>query len=141
MRRPQSIAPTLLFAVVGVAILGAVVSHELPQRIQAQVAALNLPPQIVASLPSGGNAQAIFDPARIAATKATLPAQAQPLFDQVLAAVRSALALSLHDVFIYAAAVVSVAVVISLFLREVPLKARERPSTEEVREGAPAFGG
>src|SRR6266581_1478607 len=74
---------------VGVAILGAVVSHELPQRIQAQIAALNLPPQIVASLPSGGSAQAIFDPARIAATKAALPAQFQPLFDQVVAAVRS----------------------------------------------------
>jgi len=126
---------------VGVAILGAVVSHELPQRIQTQVAALNLPPQIAASLPSGGNAQAIFDPVKIAATKAALPPQSQQLFDQVLNAVRSALVLSLHDVFIYAAVVVSLGVVVSLFLREVPLKARERPSTEEVREGAPAFGG
>jgi hypothetical protein len=125
---------------VGVAILGAVVSHELPERIKTQVAALNLPPQIAASLPSGGSAQAIFDPVKIAATKAALPPQAQPLFDQVLDAIRTALALSLHDVFIYAAAVVGVAVVVSLFLKEVPLKARERPSTEEVREGAPAFG-
>jgi len=125
---------------VGVAILGAVVSHQLPQRIQTQVAALNLPPQVVASLPSGGSAQAIFDPARIAAARASLPPQAQDLFDQVVQAIRSALALSLHDVFVYAAAVVSVAVVVSLFLKEVPLKAREKPSTEEVREGAPAFG-
>ena len=125
---------------VGVAILGAVVSHELPARIKTQVAALNLPPQIAASLPSGGSAQAIFDPVKIAATKTALPPQAQPLFDQVLDAIRTALALSLHDVFIYAAAVVGVAVVVSLFLKEVPLKARERPSTEEVREGAPAFG-
>ena len=115
-------------------------SHELPERIKTQVAALNLPPQVAASLPSGGSAQAIFDPVKIAATKASLPPQAQPLFDQVLEAIRSALALSLHDVFIYAAAVVSVAVVVSLFLKEVPLKARERPSAEEVREGAPAFG-
>src|SRR5881409_690476 len=64
---------------VGVAILGAVVSHQLPQRIQTQVAALNLPPQVLASLPSGGSAQAIFDPARIAAAKAALPPQALPL--------------------------------------------------------------
>jgi EmrB/QacA subfamily drug resistance transporter len=125
---------------VGVAILGAVVSHQLPQRIQTQVAALNLPPEVVASLPSGGSAQAIFDPARIAAARASLPPQAQDLFDQVVQAIRSALALSLHDVFVYAAAVVSVAVVVSLFLKEVPLKARERPSADEVREGAPAFG-
>jgi hypothetical protein len=126
---------------VGVAILGAVVSHELPQRIQAQVAALNLPPQVAASLPSGGSAQAIFDPVRIATIKASLPPQAQQIFDQVLDAIRGALAASLHDVFVYAAAVVSVAVVVSLFLKEVPLKGRTaRPSSEEVREGAPAFG-
>jgi EmrB/QacA subfamily drug resistance transporter len=125
---------------VGVAILGAVVSHQLPQRIQTQVAALNVPPQILAVLPSGGSAQAIFDPTRIAATRAALPPQAQDLFDQVVVAIRSALALSLHDVFTYAAVVVSVAVVVSLFLKEVPLKAREKPSADEVREGAPAFG-
>jgi EmrB/QacA subfamily drug resistance transporter len=126
---------------VGVAILGAVVSHELPERIRTQVAALNLPPQVSASLPSGGSAQAIFDPVQIAATRAALPSQAQALFDQVLDAIRTALALSLHDVFIYAAAFVSVAVVASLFLKEVPLKGHTaRPVTEEVREGAPAFG-
>jgi EmrB/QacA subfamily drug resistance transporter len=125
---------------VGVAILGAVISHELPDRIKTQVAALNLPPEIAAPLLSGGSAQAIFDPVKIAATKASLPAQAQPLFDQVVEAIRGALALSLHDVFTYAAVVVSVAVVVSLFLKEVPLKARERPSADELREGAPAFG-
>ncbi|HKY51421.1 MAG TPA: MDR family MFS transporter [Candidatus Limnocylindria bacterium] len=127
---------------IGVAILGAVVSHQLPERIRAQVAALSLPPQVSAALPTGGNAQAIFDPARIATTRASLPPQAQPLFDQVLDAIRTALALSLHDVFVYAAAVVSIAIVVSLFLKEVPLRGHTpRPSTDDVREGAPAFGG
>ncbi|MGH2490717.1 MAG: MDR family MFS transporter [Candidatus Limnocylindria bacterium] len=126
---------------IGVAILGAVISHQLPERIRTQVAALNLPPELSASLPSGGSAQAIFDPARIAATRAALPPQAQPLFDQVLEAIRTALALSLHDVFVYAAAVVGVAIMVSLFLKEVPIKGHTRPSAGEVREGAPAFGG
>jgi MFS family permease len=125
---------------IGVAILGAVVSHQLPERIRTEVSSLNLPPELAASLPSGGSAQAIFDPARIAATRASLPPQAQPLFDQVLDAIRTALALALHDVFIYAAAFVSIAIVVSLFLREVPIKGHTAPSTGEVREGAPAFG-
>ena len=126
---------------IGVAILGAVISHQLPERIRTQVASLNVPPELSASLPTGGSAQAIFDPVRIAATRATLPPQAQPLFDQVLDAIRTALALSLHDVFIYAAAFVGVAIVVSLFLREVPIKGyTARPSAGEVREGAPAFG-
>jgi len=126
---------------VGVAVLGAVLAHELPSKIATAVAALNVPPQLAGSLPSGGSAQGLFDPARIAATRASLPPQAQAIFDQVLDATRAALAASLHDVFMYAAVVVSVAVVVSLFLKEVPLKGRTaRPSSEEVREGAPAFG-
>jgi hypothetical protein len=126
---------------IGVAILGAVVSHELPQRIETGVAALSLPPQLSAALPSGGSAQAIFDPARIAAIKAGLPPQAQPAFDQVLETIRVALAASLHDVFIYAAAIVSLAIVVSLFLREVPLKEHTaRPAADEVSQSAPAFG-
>jgi EmrB/QacA subfamily drug resistance transporter len=126
---------------IGVAILGAVISHQLPERIRTQVASLNLPPELSASLPSGGSAQAIFDPARVAATRAALSPQAQPLFDQVLEAIRTALALSLHDVFVYAAAVVGVAIVVSLFLREVPIKGHTARTSAEVREGAPAFGG
>jgi hypothetical protein len=127
---------------VGVAVLGAVLSHELPSKIITAVAALNVPPQLSGSLPSGGSAQALFDPAKIAATRAALPPQAQAIFDQVLDATRGALAASLHDVFIYAAVMVSVAVVASVFLKEVPLVGRTaRPSTDEVREGAPAFGG
>ena len=127
---------------VGVAVLGAVLSHELPDKIRTAVAALNVPPQLASSLPSGGSAQGLFDPARIAATRATLPPQAQAIFDQVLDTIRAALAASLHDVFIYAAVMVNVAVVVSVFLKEVPLKGRTtRPSSEEVREGAPAFGG
>lgn len=125
---------------VGVAILGAVISQQLPVRIQTQVAALDLPRELSATMAGGGNAEAIFDPVRIAATRAALAPQAQPLFDQVLEAIRTALALSLHDVFIYAAAVVAVAVVASLFLKEVPIKGRTAPSSDEVREGAPAFG-
>ena len=131
---------------VGVAILGAVLSHELPVKIQERVAALNLPPQFANALPQGGsNAQAIFDPNQIAATKAALPPQAQALFDQVLTAVRDALAATTHDVFIYAAAVVVLAVVASVFMPEVPLKARTPRAVEEtrdaeMREEVPSFG-
>jgi hypothetical protein len=125
---------------VGVAVLGAVLSHQLPDRIRTSVASLAIPPQLSSALPTGGSAQAIFDPMRIAATRAALPPQAQPIFDQVLDAIRSALAASLHDVFLYAAVVTSVAVVASLFLREVPLQKSFRPSPDEVPEGAPAFG-
>jgi EmrB/QacA subfamily drug resistance transporter len=131
---------------VGIAILGSILAHRLPDQVNAAIATVPLPPQALAALPQGsGNAQAIFDPAQLAAAKAALPAQFAPLFDQILVAVRGALASTLHDVFIYGAVVVAAGVVISVFLEEVPLRGRERrrpsPADEEA-DTAPvaAFG-
>jgi EmrB/QacA subfamily drug resistance transporter len=122
---------------VGIAILGAVLSHELPDRIRAAVASVNLPPQAQDAIAPGGNVQAIFDPARIAATRAALPPQLQLVFDQVLLAIRGALASSLHDIFVVGALVLIVALVASVFLEDVPLRRRERGAP---REAVPAFG-
>jgi hypothetical protein len=130
---------------VGVAILGAVLAHELPQKISEQIAALNIPPQFASAFSQGG-AQAIFDPAQLASARAVLPAQAQPLFDQALVAVRAALAATTHDIFIYAAVVTGIAIIVSLFLKEAPLRAMHSrevgigEADAEARESAPAFG-
>jgi EmrB/QacA subfamily drug resistance transporter len=127
---------------IGVSILGAVLAHELPQKIQSGIAALNLPPQAASAIPGGGSPQAIFDQANIAATRANLPAQFQPVFDQVITAVRAALASSIHDVFIYATAIVAIAAVASVFLKEVAIRGHSpRERTEAEPEAAPAFGG
>ena len=130
---------------VGTAILGAVLSHQLPLKIQENVAALNLPPQFSNALPQGSSTQAIFDPTQIAALRAQIPPQFQSLFEQVIAAVRQALAATTHDVFVYATAIVAVAVVASVFLTEAPLKARTPRQQQEVRdaearEEVPSFG-
>jgi EmrB/QacA subfamily drug resistance transporter len=123
---------------VGVSILGAVLSHELPLKVSSAIAGLNLPPGAAGALGQRtGNPQALFDPAALAAAKAQLPQEAQPLFDQVLVAVRGALAAATHDAFLIATGVVAIAVVVSLFLREVPLRGRVR---EERVAPAAAFG-
>jgi EmrB/QacA subfamily drug resistance transporter len=131
---------------IGVAILGAVLSHDLPKKIQENIAALNLPPALLSSLPTGASPQAIFDPAKIAALRASVPAPFQPVVDQILTAVRAALASTIHEVFFYATAIVFVAVVASLFLKEVPIRAhtpaeRRQVTDAEQRESAPTFGG
>jgi len=110
---------------VGVAILGAVLSHELTQKIVASI-----PPQFAGTLPANGNAQAIFDPAVM-----------QRIPPLVLVAIRSALATSLHDIFIIAAGVAALAAVLSLFLQEVPIRGRTPQVRQPEVETAPAFGG
>jgi EmrB/QacA subfamily drug resistance transporter len=131
---------------IGVAILGAVLSHDLPKKIQENIAALNLPPALLSSLPTGASPQAVFDPAKIAALRASVPPALQPVVDQILNAVRAALASTIHEVFFYATAVVTLAVIASVFLKEVPIRAhtpaeRRQVADAEQREEAPSFGG
>ncbi|HEX9269167.1 MAG TPA: MDR family MFS transporter [Candidatus Limnocylindria bacterium] len=126
-------------ATVGVAVLGAVLSQRLPGYIAEKVGALDLPPQARALMSSSStNSQQLFDPSAIAATRAQLGPQLAPLFDQVVIAIRSALATTLHDVFTYTLAAVLVAMVLSVFLRDVPIRSPDRE--RRVGVGAPAFG-
>jgi EmrB/QacA subfamily drug resistance transporter len=121
---------------VGTAILGSVLSRQLPVHIQERVASLHLPASVAGRLQSGGssNPQQLFDPGAIAARRAALPAAAQPAFDNLLHAVRLGLADTLRDVFLFSFSVALLALVISLFLKEAPL--RGRPKVEEAIEEA-----
>jgi EmrB/QacA subfamily drug resistance transporter len=95
---------------VGSAILGAVLANRLPDYLKTRVAELNLPAQVVQNLPKGGSANSILDPALLA----KLP----PAF---VHAIRFALSDTLHDIYIFAGLVLIVALVSTVFLREVPL--------------------
>jgi hypothetical protein len=61
---------------------------------------------------------------------------ANRLPSEVQAASRLALAGTLHDLFLIAAAVATVALVATLFLREVPFTRQAARVAEEVREAA-----
>jgi hypothetical protein len=115
---------------IGVAVLGSILANRLPAAINTRVAALHLPPQFKTA---SASAQALFDPVHLAQLRASLPPAAVPAFDQVVAASRAALAATLHDLFLLAAAVAVIAVVASVFLREVPLAGRSA-SMESAQE-------
>ena len=95
---------------VGSAILGAVLANRLPDYLKMRVTNLHLPAQVVNSLPKGGSANSILDP--------TLLAKLPPAF---VHAIRAALGDTLHDIYIFAGAVLIVALVSTVFLKEVPL--------------------
>ena len=129
-------------ATIGTAILGSFLSHSLPGNIQARIDALNLPPQFKQFAPSGGgNIQTLFDPASLAAAKASVPPAFQGSFDAVITAVRAGLAVTLHDVFLAAMAAALLALVASLFLDDVPIRLRQRGAQAASETPAPAFGG
>jgi len=95
---------------VGSAILGAVLANRLPDYLKTRVADLHLPAQVVNSLPKGGSANSILDP--------TLLAKLPVAF---VHAIRLALADSLHDIYLFAGAILVLALVSTVFMKEVPL--------------------
>jgi EmrB/QacA subfamily drug resistance transporter len=113
---------------VGSAILGAVLSNRLPGYLNDRITALHLPPGAPRTLPASG-ANTILDPTQIA----KLP----PAFVHVI---RLALSDSLHDIYVFAGAVLILALISTVFLREVPLTETrtgtgfEAPPVEEAAE-------
>ncbi|MFI5283170.1 MAG: MDR family MFS transporter [Candidatus Dormibacterales bacterium] len=100
---------------VGSAILGAVLANRLPDYLQTRVTALNLPAQVVQNLPKTASANSILDP--------TLIAKLPPAF---VHAIRLALSDTLHDIYMFAGVILIVALVSTVFMREVPLSSGAR---------------
>jgi len=133
---------------IATAVLGSILANRLSANIQGQVDGLHLPKAILSAIPlASGNARQIFDPAVLAARRASLPQAAQPLFDKIIGAVREGLAVTLHEMFLFGLAAVGLALIASVFLKEVPLTRVSRgmggegspvPETEEeFEEGHP----
>lgn len=126
---------------VGAAVLGSVLAHRLPQEVTARISALGLPPSAVAALDQGAQStQSLLDPTKLADVRASLPPDLLPVFERVQEAVKVALANTLHDMFLYAAVILAVGVVVSVFLKDVPLRARNRRADAEVGVPAATFG-
>lgn len=121
------------------AVFGSILARQLPGHIQARVAELHLPP--AARFPSlSGSAQSLFDPSHLAVLRAQVSPGFGPVFDQVIGAVRLALADTLSEIFLLALAVSSLALVASLLLKEVPLvqPAGGRPRSGLEESSAPS---
>jgi hypothetical protein len=121
---------------IGTAILGSILTNRLPGAVRSTVAALPPSPHLGAiERATAGGPQALLDSSRLAQVKASLPLEALPAFDQFVHAGRLALASSLHDLFLISAVVAAVALIASVFLREVPLT-RQAVSLEDDMEAA-----
>ena len=95
---------------VGSAILGAVLANRLPEYRKVRVADLHLSAQALSQLPKGGSANSILDPTLLAKLPAAL-----------VHAIRLALSDTLHDIYFFAGLVLVIALVSTVFMREVPL--------------------
>jgi hypothetical protein len=124
---------------VGVAIMGAIMSsmmmNKLTAAMPAQPAAADgkmMDPAAGAALEELQDPQVLMDIDKLDTMRASLPEQMQGFFDSFVATIREALSYSLTGVFLFSAIMVAVAVVFTLFLKEIPLRTtNEEPEDEQ----------
>lgn len=122
---------------IGVAIVGSLMINRLEAEIQT-----HLPPQILQRVPVSqlkqiNNPQALVSPegmAQLGEQFAQLGPQGSALLEQFVSAMRASLALAIHQAFLVAVVVVALAFLVSLFLKEIPLRKTNVPETMETGE-------
>ncbi len=114
---------------IGAAILGSFLSMTFASQLASA-----MPPAVKQAVPADRLAdihdpQALLDPQSMTMLRSLFAgagAQADALLAQLLDAIRLALAVALHDVFLVATVIMAIAVVSAFFLREIPLRRSHR---------------
>jgi len=122
---------------VGVAIMGTLMSNTIKDEMTA-----NLPAEAQQFLAQPGmqdkadallNPQLLVAPDKLAEIQTSLPAAAQPMFEQLITALKSALAIGLDHVFTVGLVIGIAAFVLTFLLKEIPLRtsnAEPKPTNE-----------
>lgn len=132
---------------IGVAVMGSILTRRLDEEL-----ATNLPLEVQQRAPAQlveqlKEPRLLLDDGALAALReqgfgSVFGADGPRLFDASIASMQSSLATAIGEVFVVAAGIMLVATMISLFLREVPLRRTyEMPEREGAPAGAPGTSG
>ncbi|MEK4511140.1 MDR family MFS transporter [Paenibacillus sp. FSL K6-2524] len=134
---------------IGIAVMGTVMSNSLAKNLTNAMRSSNAPdfstldPKITEQMLSFANPRMLMNKPLIEQTQASLPADAQPLFAQMIANIREALGSTLSSVFLTGTIVMVVAFVLVFFLKELPLRTSNKAPSEVAPEATgdvnPAF--
>jgi len=129
---------------IGIAVMGTVLSTSIASRMNGLISSgsrFGLDPEMSGKLTQLMDPQLLLDQPKLSGIQNGLPATVQPVFAQLLEALRQALAASLANVFLLGTIVLAVALVLTFFLKELPLRTTVRKVSEsnkkEQREPAP----
>ncbi len=128
---------------IGIAVMGTVLSTSIANKMNGLISGgntLGLDPEMSGRLTKLMEPQLLLDQPRLNGIQNGLPEAVQPVFAQLVEALRQALATSLANVFLTGTIVLAVALVLTFFLKELPLRTTVRkvsePSAGEQREPA-----
>ncbi|KWX86851.1 MFS transporter [Paenibacillus riograndensis] len=125
---------------IGIAIMGTVMNTTLTHKLENAVHSgqgpdmSKLDAESARQLSAFMNPQMLLDQPKLKELHATLPEQIQPLFNQLIEMLRSALSDSLTVVFLSGTALLVIAALLVVFLKEIPLRSSEARTEAQAGE-------
>lgn len=131
---------------IGIAVMGSVMSSNIAEKMQEFASSMDGwgvsspgDPALAEKMKPFSNPQNLLDQPKIKETMSSLPSEVQPMFERILDTVRDALSYAITTTFLTGAVVAALAVLIALFLKEIPLRsaqdnARMVKKEQEVRQ-------
>ena len=126
---------------IGIAVMGTVLSTSIANKMSGLTSGLGgtgspgLDPETAKTLTQLMDPKLLLDHSKLSVIQSGLPEPAQPVFAQLLEALKQALAGSLSNVFLTGTVVLVVALALTFRLKELPLRTTVRKvSTEDQRE-------
>lgn len=113
---------------IGIAVMGTIMATSLKNNLADSVKSgagvdfTKLDPKVAEQLSAFRNPQMLLDQPKLEQLHQSLPQQLQPLFAKMVDMLREALASSLTTVFLWGSALLAVAVILTFFLKEIPLR-------------------
>ncbi|MFB0846029.1 MDR family MFS transporter [Paenibacillus oleatilyticus] len=139
---------------IGIAVMGTIMSTGMTNKLQEILASgrgvdlSKLDPKVAEKLAAFHNPQMLLDQPKLAQIQAALPPELQTVFGRMIDSLREALSYSLANVFLAGAALLAVALVLTFFLKEIPLRTgsggpgpKPQEAAETDREPAPRLRG
>lgn len=139
---------------IGIAVMGTIMSTGMTNKLQEILASgrgvdlSKLDPKVAEKLAAFHNPQMLLDQPKLAQIQAALPPELQTVFGRMIDSLREALSYSLANVFLAGAALLVVALVLTFFLKEIPLRtgsggqgSKPQEAAETDREPAPRLRG
>ncbi|HZG76355.1 MAG TPA: MDR family MFS transporter [Paenibacillus sp.] len=129
---------------IGIAVLGSVTNAALSRNLKDALESrdgvdlTSLDPQTAESVTPFLNPQILLDQPKLEGILASMPTELQPLVEQLTAMLRTVLADTLSTVFLCGTALLVVALLLVVFLKEIPLRSAQKGP--ESGEGADAQG-
>ncbi len=125
---------------IGIAVMGTVLSTSIANKMNVLVSsgsrfsASGLEPEMSEKLIQLMDPQLLLDQSKLNLIQNGLPETAQPVFTQLLEALRQALAASLSNVFLAGTIILAVALVLTFLLKELPLRTTVRKGSNSSTE-------